>query len=66
MNPIHWWRKRFYVIHELHHRLDLAQDTINNRNDLIRMQDEEITRLRRAKNEAERQAEYWQNKAANP
>jgi hypothetical protein len=47
MNLAKAWRKRRWLIEELRDRLNTLQDTINNRNDLIRMQDEEITRLRR-------------------
>jgi hypothetical protein len=47
MNLAKLWRQRRYLVHELNERLVRLQETINNRNDLIRMQDEEITRLRR-------------------
>ena len=47
MNLAKLWRQRRWLIHELNERLVRLQETINNRNDLIRMQDEEITRLRR-------------------
>lgn len=47
MNLAKLWRQRRYLVHELNDRLVRLQDTINNRNDLIRMQDDEITRLRR-------------------
>ncbi len=66
MNLAKLWRQRRYLVHELRDRLVRLQETINNRNDLISMQDEEITRLRRALRDAEQAAEYWQSKAANP
>jgi hypothetical protein len=47
MNLAKLWRQRRYLVHELNERLVRLQETINNRNDLIRMQDEEISRLRR-------------------
>lgn len=47
MNLAKLWRQRRYLVHELNDRLVRLQETINNRNDLIRMQDDEITRLRR-------------------
>lgn len=66
MNPAKAWRKRRWLIEELRDRLNTLQDTINNRNDLIRMQDEEITRLRRLAKDLEHDRDYWQGKAANP
>jgi len=66
MNLAKLWRQRRYLVHELNERLVRLQDTINNRNDLIRMQDEEITRLRRLAKDLEQDRDYWQGKAANP
>ena len=47
MNLAKMWRQRRWLIEELRDRAEHLQDTINNRNDLIRMQDDEISRLRR-------------------
>lgn len=66
MNLAKLWRQRRYLVHELRDQAMRLQETIHNRNDLISMQDEEITRLRRALRDAEQAAEYWQSKAANP
>jgi len=66
MNLAKLWRQRRWLVHELNERLVRLQDTINNRNDLIRMQDEEITRLRRLTKDLEQDRDYWQGKAANP
>lgn len=66
MNLAKLWRQRRYLVHELRDQAIRLQETIHNRNDLISMQDEEITRLRRALRDAEQAAEYWQSKAANP
>jgi hypothetical protein len=66
MNLAKLWRQRRWLVHELNERLVRLQDTINNRNDLIRMQDEEITRLRRLAKDLEQDRDYWQGKAANP
>ncbi len=66
MNLAKMWRQRRWLIEELRDRAEHLQHTIDNRNDLIAMQDEEITRLRRALRDAEQATEYWQAKAANP
>ena len=47
MNLAKMWRQRRWLIEELRDRAEHLQHTINNRNDLIRMQDDEISRLRR-------------------
>lgn len=60
------WLARKKHVTELIAELADMRDRLTMRSTLIHDQDDEITRLRAALKEAEKQCEFWQRKAANP